>query len=722
MLGALTINLWTYIFEFLEQKDCFGVEIVCKRFCQILRENDKFWSRECLNKYISFDLELYSEIYQSEDYKTNLKNGLSWAAKKQWRSLLREGVQLEKQFFSLIKQISTKEETEAFMRDFFQTLKEPNLPLASLKRETFVKSTQTAFQNKLSEVLYEDCLFQAKKLNFIESSKAVIDKLGESEIGLLNEMALDEKSSFMKARWYINQKNDKLLDEAISNEKQKNDMALESYNHNNSQGISNVSTEDSLIANSNHSYLLSMYDCLRDTLIHFCHLVSEYLSCLDNFYDLLAEYTTRWKVYVCSMLEIEKTFSTFADLFNKAYGAVFEGYPGFPKFSIWRLMTKIWINQVYENQKVKSSLNAAFQQVLLNHRDKNVKQIICNDQIFEFSDIQDPTIPKCLYINFHLDQEVNLQGNCTHHAYFDGNFQGEKELLSEYIQAILDLSLNEVSIHFFDCTELPVNCFYQELEELFLSNTQNYYECHQPLFKKCPEYFCAFVKADCSLFAESFVERTKHKFMSLQVNHGLQFMRNLIRDQIENFSLLDLESFCINFISEENELEIFIDENIKHVLEEVCSKNEMEEETFYEQMKNSSEMIHKIKLHAQKKHKLLRNDFGHLMKRLNELNEMIENDKYIKYNNCEKNIPFELGDTDELFYSLDKDLNVALLEKLHDDYLLMTKDEMKIESESNMMLPEEENGQMMNLNLDQDFLEDIDLMNLDNLQLRRTLY
>jgi len=422
------------------------------------------------------------------------------------------------------------------------------------------------------------------------------------------------------------------------------------------------------------------------------------------------------------MLEIEKTFSTFADLFNKAYGAVFEGYPGFPKFSIWRLMTKIWINQVYENQKVKSSLNTAFQQVLLNHRDKNVKQIICNDQIFEFSDIQDPTIPKCLYINFHLDQEVNLQGNCTHHAYFDGNFQGEKELLSEYMQAILDLSLNEVSIHFFDCTELPVNCFYQELEELFLSNTQNYYECHQPLFKKCPEYFCAFVKADCSLFAESFVERTKHKFMGLQVNHGLQFMRNLIKDQIENFSLLDLESFCINFISEENELEIFIDENIKHVLEEVCSKNEMEEETFYEQMKNSSEMIHKIKLHAQKKHKLLRNDFGHLMKRLNELNEMIENDKYIKYNNCEKNIPFELGDTDELFYSLDKDLNVALLEKLHDDYLLMTKDEMKIESESNMMLPEEENGQMMNLNLDQDFLEDIDLMNLDNLQLRRTLY
>ena len=103
------------------------------------------------------------------------------------------------------------------------------------------------------------------------------------------------------------------------------------------------------------------------------------------------------------MLEIEKTFSTFTDLFNKAYGVVFEGYPGFPKFSIWRLMTKIWINEVYENQKLKSCLNTAFQQVLKNHRDKNVKQIICHDQIFEFSsDTQNPTttLPKCLYINF----------------------------------------------------------------------------------------------------------------------------------------------------------------------------------------------------------------------------------------------------------------------------------------------------------------------------------
>jgi len=62
------------------------------------------------------------------------------------------------------------------------------LPVTSLKRETFAKNTQTAFQNKLSEVLYEDCIFSPKKLNFVQNSKAIIDKLEFNEKCLLKEV------------------------------------------------------------------------------------------------------------------------------------------------------------------------------------------------------------------------------------------------------------------------------------------------------------------------------------------------------------------------------------------------------------------------------------------------------------------------------------------------------------------------------------------------------
>ena len=107
------------------------------------------------------------------------------------------------------------------------------------------------------------------------------------------------------------------------------------------------------------------------------------------------------------------------------------------------------------------------------------------------------------------------------------------------------------------------------------------------------------------------------------------------------------------------------------------------------------------------------------MRTIGGLNEMRENDKYIKYTNSEKNIPFELGDTDMLFYNLERDMSIALLEKLHEEYLLMGKDENEgeVKSETNMMLPE-----LPEVGAEFDFLEDVDLMNLDNLQLRRTLY
>jgi len=182
------------------------------------------------------------------------------------------------------------------------------------------------------------------------------------------------------------------------------------------------------------------------------------------------------------------------------------------------------------------------------------------------------------------------------------------------MQSILDLSLNEVSVHFFDCTELPVSCFYEELEDLFLSNTQTYYQCHQPLFNKCPEYFCAFVKSDCSFLAETFIERTKHKFVALQVNHGLQFLRNLIKDQVESFNLLDLFQLQNSMgISEESDLEMFIDENIKQVMEEVKEG----QKGFYEPLKTNCDFFHKIKVDTQKKHKTLKADFGYLVRRNN---------------------------------------------------------------------------------------------------------
>jgi len=67
MLDSLPNKLWAYLFEFLDQQSFFGVVTSCKKFAQILKEHNKFWARECLGQYFSFDLELYR-------YKNTLEN------------------------------------------------------------------------------------------------------------------------------------------------------------------------------------------------------------------------------------------------------------------------------------------------------------------------------------------------------------------------------------------------------------------------------------------------------------------------------------------------------------------------------------------------------------------------------------------------------------------------------------------------------------------------
>ena len=106
-------------------------------------------------------------------------------------------------------------------------------------------------------------------------------------------------------------------------------------------------------------------------------------------------------------------------------------------------------------------------------------------------------------------------------------------------------------------------------------------------------------------------------------------------------------------------------------------------------------------------------------------------DTYIKETNTSKNIPYEVGDVDKLFYDLDKDIDLKMLDKLFEDYQQHIKQqelEMKAAAAANNN--QQANG--MNNFMDQhtngtdgnffDFDEEIDLMNLPDLSIRRTQF
>ena len=66
---------------------------------------------------------------------------------------------------------------------------EPCIPIPKLKRETVICKTKTMFQNKLSEVLYEDGYnVFGNNMFCYDSVKEVIDGLKEHESSFVDEV------------------------------------------------------------------------------------------------------------------------------------------------------------------------------------------------------------------------------------------------------------------------------------------------------------------------------------------------------------------------------------------------------------------------------------------------------------------------------------------------------------------------------------------------------
>ena len=109
------------------------------------------------------------------------------------------------------------------------------------------------------------------------------------------------------------------------------------------------------------------------------------------------------------MLELERIFTTFTNLLNENYETLFEGYPSFPKFSVWRLMTKIWIKEVYEKLSLGRNLNEAFLETLSHLRENNVKEAFNQCLLSTHQSEHEVTeLPKNLYVSLETRKKYSL--------------------------------------------------------------------------------------------------------------------------------------------------------------------------------------------------------------------------------------------------------------------------------------------------------------------------
>lgn len=160
------------------------------------------------------------------------------------------------------------------------------------------------------------------------------------------------------------------------------------------------------------------------------------------------------------MIELDKIFEPFIKTVNECYENAFPGLCKFPKFSLTRAMIILWKKKVHA--KIEVNLLNAFTKLIQEKRNSKIKVGKLITEKKESYNLQAAT--KISLLQILKKQEPTLANDML----------GKKniELITRFVQSIVDLSINEMTVHYLGSTKLELKGAYRELEDVIYKQTK----------------------------------------------------------------------------------------------------------------------------------------------------------------------------------------------------------------------------------------------------------
>lgn len=89
---------------------------------------------------------------------------------------------------------------------------------------------------------------------------------------------------------------------------------------------------------------------------------------------MLSEYVMYWQAYSNAIMDLSMIIFPFENIINELHQNVFSKYPQYPKFSIWRVMTKMWIKYIIRNEQLQPILIQCYLRLLSAQRQQMFKK------------------------------------------------------------------------------------------------------------------------------------------------------------------------------------------------------------------------------------------------------------------------------------------------------------------------------------------------------------
>ena len=209
------------------------------------------------------------------------------------------------------------------------------------------------------------------------------------------------------------------------------------------------------------------------------HFINRYLLCFNNFVD--------------SCILINKKCININVVINYLYKELFENYPDFPKFSIFRMCIRIWFTEANTHLIGKNSLFSKMKDKLASIFSNNLKEELFNKME---KNLKNNNAFNSKSVNYEKSKSFNLSSsfmlfNSDNFAFKMDDYFSPFGFGSEYINTyddsdkqykilekglsiINDTFSNEYSVYLLNLSSIDTNTFYEELVNNF-NNSIGYY-------------------------------------------------------------------------------------------------------------------------------------------------------------------------------------------------------------------------------------------------------
>ena len=310
-----------------------------------------------------------------------------------------------------------------------------------------------------------------------------------------NSINDDFFSDFSKEVENNNDSFDEIETKMIYNEYIKNskDQKLDNLEEISENNIINDELIDKLLKNENNPFFyiikliyISIKIFCKATI---CHLLNSYSNYEKNKSEdgkyLINEYLLCFNNFVDSSILINRKCNNINVAMNYLYNELFQNYPNFPKFSIFRMCIRIWFTEANTHLIGPKTLLSEIKEKLASLFSNNIKEeLYKNDKNYSKSVNYNKSKSFGLSTSFMLFKSDNTQtkmndyfspfGLGTEYINTYNNSDKQYKILEKGLSIINDTFSNEYSVYLLNLSTIDTNSFYNDLINNF-NNSIKYY-------------------------------------------------------------------------------------------------------------------------------------------------------------------------------------------------------------------------------------------------------